>query len=399
MRARANLLCAFLLISAIGAGAATYHTIHSFTSWGDGQTPFAGVVFDHAGNLYGVTPWAQEWEGVVFELSPSAGDWQLQILHQFDRYEHEGAGLIGGLVFDEAGNLYGTTSYDHNPDAGCGSVFKLSRPGSYWTITYLRYFYWDGAEGCDPEATLTYSNGMLWGTTQGGGSAGQGTVFSMDTSGGSFQFFSFTGKKGSQPRSAFNLWGYGTTYSGGAKGKGNIYRLDPANGLVSKRSLAVDGKSGYAPMGDLLTLYVGGVRTIYGTTSNGGAGGSGTVYRLTETQPTSDHWRLRVLHSFSHGRTGRFPMAGLTADPAGNLYGTTSKGGKGGRNCGTVFKLSPGKNDKWTYTTLYSFDYYKNWVDGCRPNSGVVLGEAGNLYGTTMGGGEWGYGTVYEIIP
>ena len=266
-------------------------------------------------------------------------------------------------------------------------------------MTYLRYFYWDGTEGCDPEATLTYSNGMLWGTTKGGGAAGQGTVFSMDESGGSFQSFSFSGIKGNGPSSAFNLWGYGTTYSGGAKGKGNIYRLDPVKGLISKHSFTVDGKAGYAPIGDLLTLNVGGVRMIYGTTSHGGSGGGGTIYRLTETQPNSDHWRLRVLHVFSRDTQGRVPLAGLSADAAGNLYGTTSKGGKGGRKCGTVFKLAPEKNDTWTYTTLYSFDYYKNGVDGCQPTSGVALDAAGNLYGTTIYGGWDHYGTVYEIIP
>jgi uncharacterized repeat protein (TIGR03803 family) len=317
-------------------------------------------------------------------------------LHGFDRYEFEGAGPIGGLVVDEAGNVYGTTSYDHNPDGGCGSVFKLSPSGSYWSLTYLRYFDSDRGEGCDPEATLTYSNGLLWGTTKGGGSKGQGTVFSMDTSGGSFHFDSFSGIKGREPLSAFNSWGYGTTYSGGWKGKGNIYRLDPGKGLISKRSFNVDGKAGYAPMGDLVTLYVGGVRTIYGTTSAGGVGGGGTIYRLTEIEPNSDRWAMKVLYSFSSGDAGGWaPMAGLTADAAGNLYGTTSRGG----DCGTVFKLSPGRNNRWTHTVLYSFDYYNNFEDGCQPTSGVVLDAAGNLYGTTLEGGEDGYGAVYEIIP
>jgi uncharacterized repeat protein (TIGR03803 family) len=220
----------------------------------------------------------------------------------------------------------------------------------------------------------------------------------MDTSGGSFHFDSFTGKKGSQPLSAVSLWGYGTTYSGGGKGQGDIYRLDPGKGLIRERSFKVDGNPGYAPMGDLLTLYVGGARTIYGTTSAGGVGGGGTVYRLTEIQPNSDRWRMHVLHSFTSGSgEGWAPMAGLTADSAGNLYGTTNRGGEGGWDCGTVFKLSPGKMNKWTHTVLYSFDADQS--EGCQPTSGVVLDGAGNLYGTTLYGGDYNRGAVYEIVP
>jgi uncharacterized repeat protein (TIGR03803 family) len=398
MRAKTILLCIFLFVSAMNVGAQTYKTLVSFDSFNLGSNPYPGLAFDRAGNLYGVAAWAQVWEGTVFQLSPSAGDWKLHILHQFDPYEWEGAGPIGGLAVDEAGNVYGTTSYDHNPDGGCGSVFKLYPSGSSYTLTYLRYYYYDGAEGCDPEATLTYSKGVISGATRGGGLTGQGTVFSMDTYGGSFQFNSFTGKKGSQPLSAFTLWGYGTTFSGGGKGQGEIYRLDSAKGLVRVHSFNLDGGLGYAPQGDLLTLYVGGARTIYGTNSAGGAGGGGTVYRLTEVEPNSNRWRTRLLYSFTSGSgEGWAPMAGLTADAAGNLYGTTYSGGQDGRDCGTVFKLSPGKNNKWTHTVLYSFDPSQS--EACGPTGGVVFDKAGNLYGTTQWGGDYGYGTVYEIIP
>jgi len=397
MRKKVMVVCAFLLISAVGVGAATYETLHHFTSWEDGQNPYAGLTFDAAGNLYGVSAFDQVRDGgSLFKLSPSNGVWQLRVLHKFDRQENEGVVPIGGLAVDEAGNVYGTTSYGHNLDARCGSVFKVSQSG----FTHLRYFNRDGAEGCYPQATLTYSNGRIWGTTPVGGTKGQGTLFSVDTSGGSFYFYSFSGIKGSEPLSAFSLWGYGTTYSGGWKGKGNIYRLDPVKGLTNKHSFKEDGKAGYAPMGDLLTLYVGGVRTIYGTTSAGGAGGGGTIFRLTEVEPNSDRWTIRVLHSFSFGDAGGWaPMGGLTADAAGNLYGTTSRGGDNDSKCGTVFKLSRGAGSRWTHTVLYSFDYWGNGEDGCLPTSGVVLDAAGNLYGTTVEGGWYDYGTVYEIVP
>lgn len=396
MRATAILVCTFLLISAVGVGATTYKTLHSFGGFSDGESPYPGVIFDPAGNLYGVAAWGEESEGTIFQLTPSPGDWTFNALHQFDLQDPEGAGPIGGLAMDEVGNLYGTASYDHGQDSECGTVFKLSPSGSSWTFTVLHYF--TGADGCEPESTLSYSSGWLWGTTTSGGFKDRGTVFSMQTSGESFQFDSFSGKcKGRNPSSAFNLWGYGTTLHGGWKDLGNIYRLDPAKGLINKYSFTADGKAGFAPVGDLLALYVGGVRTIYGTTAAGGAGGGGTVYRLTEIQPNSDRWRLSVLHSFSTSSgssEGWAPMAGLTADSAGSLYGTTSRGGS---DCGTVFKLSPGKNHQWAHTVLHGFD--DSYSEGCGPLGGVVFDKAGNLYGTTELGGDYGWGTVYEIIP
>src|SRR5207247_927084 len=115
--------------------------------------------------------------------------WNVTTLHEFDLYQYDpyqfgGAGPIGGLAMDEAGNVYGTTSESYGPDGDCGTVFKLSPAGGSWTLTDLHRFYY-GARGCHPEATLTYSKGRLWGTTIIGGSKGQGALFSMDTSGGS----------------------------------------------------------------------------------------------------------------------------------------------------------------------------------------------------------------------
>ena len=386
MRAKAILVCAVLLLAAVGAPAATYQTLYSFYE-SDAVTPVAGLTIDQSGNLYGVAPWGEENEGWVFELTSSQGRWNLDVLREFDMRDPEGAGPLGGMVMDEAGNLYGTTSYDHG-DYECGTVFTISPSHDYSVLHYFTC-----ADGYLPEATLTYGNHRLWGTTYSGGAYGQGTIFSVDTS-GNFQFVSFSGKKGNQPLSAFNLWGYGTTYSGGQQGKGNIYRLDPVKGIMNVHSFTATGKPGYAPIGDLLTLNVNGVRTIYGTTSTGGAGGGGTIYRLKETQPNSNRWAIKVLHSFSTGSdAGWAPMAGLTPDSAGNLYGTASQGG----DCGTVFKLSPGKGDKWTYSVVYAFDIYNG--DGCYPTASVVFDQAGNLYGTTQNGGDWYWGTVYEITP
>ena len=121
---------------------------------------------------------------------------------------------------------------------------------------------------------------------------------------------------------------------------------------------------------------------MYGTNAGAGKGGAGTVYRLSENQQKPEHWQLSLLHSFS-GADGRYPMAGLASDARGNLYGTTSEGGEW--DCGTVFELSPKKNNQWKFTVLYSFNPYNpdSGDDGCHPFSSVVLDAAGNIYGTT----------------
>jgi len=397
-------LCAFLFTSAISAVAGTYKELHAFDFNNTAYSPYAGVVFDSAGNLYGVAAYGggDYTDGAIFELTPSGNGWTYTDRFKFDfYYDTYGRNPMGGVALDESNNVYATTSYGNSDWAThCGTVFSLSAG------TVIHNF--RGPDGCDPEANLHYFNGRLWGTTRSGGAKGQGTVFSMDINGDSFQFDSFCGN-GRDPSGGINIWGYGVTNSGGATAKGNVYKykLDPKRQLINKFNFTLNGKAGYAPKGDVLAVYVGGVRKMYGTTSAGGTGGGGTVYQLTELAPNSDRWQISVLHSFrSNSEKGWSPMAGLTVDAKGNLYGTTERGGIfsdiWNGDCGTVFKLSPGKGGKWTHRVLHSFDL--NWqnesFEGCDPHSGVVLDSAGNLYGTTLAGGSNNMGgTVYEIVP
>jgi uncharacterized repeat protein (TIGR03803 family) len=148
---------------------------------------------------------------------------------------------------------------------------------------------------------------------------------------------------------------------------------------------------GYPPSSGL-TLDASG--NLYGITEQGGGSASGTVFRLSP-QPDG-HWNETILYFFPNGsRNGEGPAAGLVFDKAGNLYGTTTGGGDSKCSCGVVFKMAPQSNGKWKYQVLHRF----TGADGYSPQAGVILDDKGNLYGTTTEGGPGGYGVVYEITP
>ncbi len=331
------------------------------------------------GTLYGVTEAGGLYgKGTVFQLTPSVGTWTETVLYNFTG-GLDGNLPIGGLAIDEGGNLYGTTAGGGDPFSSCGTVFKLSPSTSGWTLTVLHAFT-GGTDGCSPAASLLYNTGALSGTTVHGGSSNQGTAFSLPTSGGSDFNAAFSLNNGKHPWGGINSWRYGTTYEGGKYGTGNVYEWTYGHHLAVKHVFSPTSAAGHYPLGDLLNENQSGVSKMYGTTSVGGAGGRGAVYRLTESQTTYDVWYTSVLHSFS-GPDGDSPGAGLVMDPAGSLYGTTTFGGADPGLAGTVFKLTPGLTNKWTHTLLYSFT---GGTDGGQIYSGVILDSAGNLYGTAI---------------
>jgi uncharacterized repeat protein (TIGR03803 family) len=204
---------------------------------------------------------------------------------------------------------------------------------------------------------------------------------------------------------------YGTTDSGGASGAGTVFELSPgADGTWTETVLysfcpggwpCADGQQ---PQGGLIFDATG---NLYGTTSGGGnfcfgITSCGVVFRLTPG--TNGTWTETVLYSFcsASGCTdGASPNASLVLDAAGNLYGTTEMGGSYGSGCkgygcGTVFELKPGANGTWTETVLHSFG---NGKDGTYPFAGLIFDAAGNLYSTTVMGGPYGWGTVFELTP
>ncbi len=180
--------------------------------------------------------------------------------------------------------------------------------------------------------------------------------------------------------SAGNL--YGTTLTGGAAsgGCGTVFKLTLSGAETVFHSFNCD-TDGSDPTSRLTADSAG---NLYGTTNFGGASGVGTVYKLTPSGTFS------VLYSFSGSPDGAIPEGRLIADSAGNLYGTTLQGGTDcGAGCGTVFSITP----NGTGTVLYSFAY----TDGAFPHAGLIADNAGNLYGTTGGGGASGNGTVFKL--
>ena len=411
----------------------------------DGDGP-NGLIFDAAGNLYGTTAagggsGCNGGCGTVFELTPGLnGQWAETVLYSFCAASNctDGAVPLAGLIFDAAGNLYGTTeqggSYSGCLGYSCGTAFQLS-PGANgkWTEKVLHSF-GKGQDGWWPDAGLILdAAGSLYGTTSRGGGVSScngndcGTVFELTTgANGKWKekvLHRFgKGMDGIDPeaRLIFDAAGnlYGTTQYGGNSycnvGCGTVFELTPgANGRWTERILHrfdqnLKPTNGLWPRADLIFDTAG---NLYGTTTAGGSdtgycfGGCGTVFQLAPG--ANGKWEEKVLHRFNdNGEDGYSPYAGLTFDAAGNLYGTTYFGGASGTSCengcGTVFRLALGTNGKWKESVLHSFN--SNGTDGVMPTADLILDAAGNLYGATGSGGAYGCngsgcGIVFEITP
>ena len=327
--------------------------LYRFTGGADGLGPAARLVRDPAGNLYGTTSrGGTSGYGVVFKLDTTGTE---TVLHSFTGGADGAYPGMGGLIRDSAGNLYGTTGFGGNSGcggSGCGVVFKLDSTGTETVLHRFRGA--EGADGANPSgALIADSAGNLYGTTEDGGTVGPcrsdpepgcGVVFKLDTTHMETVLYSFTGgSDGAQPYaglirdSAGNL--YGTTENGGLVGCpdgfacGVVFKLD-TTGTEAVLYSFTGGADGGNPYAGLIRDSAG---NFYGSTGNGGTFGHGVVFKLDTTGTET------VLHGFTGGTDGSSPIAGLTRDSAGNLYGTTAAGGSGcqGDGCGVVFRLEP----------------------------------------------------------
>ena len=241
----------------------------------------------------------------------------------------DGGNPVAGVIRDSAGNLYGTTL--NGGAAYVGVVYKVDTSG-HETVLYT---FTGGADGSHPYAgVMRDSSGSLYGTTAWGGVANQGVVYKLSATGRQTVLYGFTGgPDGGWPYagvildSAGNL--YGTTTYGGAAGNGVVYTIDTSGHETVLYSFA-GGTDGFFPYAGVIRDSAG---NFYGTTADGGPTNEGIVYKLDATGHET------VMYGFASGADGGNPHGGVIRDSAGNLYGTTCNGGT--ESSGVVFKITP----------------------------------------------------------
>ncbi len=362
-------------VAAPNGEAQTYRTLYSFTGGGDGSYPRSDLVMDAAGNLYGTTSeGGASGQGTVFKLDTSG---QETVLHSFTG-SPDGAEPSSGLVRDAAGNLYGTTSYGGS--SGNGTVFKVDASGNETVL----HSFTGGSDGRLPYAApVMDAAGNLYGTTYFGGAGNLGTVYKVDTSGVETVIHSLTNADGAHPfagvilDAAGNLYGVATDR--GAHNNGTVFTVDTSGQAAVLHSF--NSSDGSDPVGSLMMDATG---NLYGTTYFGGASNQGTVFKL---DTSGNH---TVLYSFTGGSDGLDPYARLIMDAAGNLYGTTSRGGSAYQ--GAIFELDASGN----MTVLHTFT---GGSDGLDCLAALLRDAAGTLYGVTALGGDADVGTVFKLSP
>jgi uncharacterized repeat protein (TIGR03803 family) len=384
------LLSALLLIAARPVQAQTETVLYNFTYGTDTCCyPRAKLTFDSAGNFYGATYYGGIYNaGTVFELSPNGdGSWSQTVLYSFTGGADGGNPWNPYVTFDSEGNLYGTTA--NGGTGGYGVAFKLSRNGESWRETVL-YGFANNGGGVNPFNGLIIGlGGHFYGEAFASpGFPAAGVVFELRRSGGRWiEQVIYTSSTGLY--AALSKDAAGNIFSTGSS---TVFELSP-NGNGGWNPTVIHTftgapKDGSIPLGRLVQDKAG---KLFGTTVEGGAANLGTVYGLI--RGNDGKWTEKILHSFEGAQDGNNPFEGIVFGRSGNLYGTTTGGGNSGD--GTVFELARGGNGSINETILWSFD----GTDGSAPGSSLILDSAGNLYGTTEGGGSSGYGVVFEVTP
>jgi len=333
-------------------------------------------------------------------ISPPSHAQAFKVLYTFTGYPTDGSQPDARLLMDASGNLYGTTVYGGKYDDcseyhfQCGTVFKLDTNG---VETVLHNF--SGPDGANPASNLVMdASGALYGTTEFGGythscvgteSEGCGVVFKLSSDGKETVLYRFTGGDDG----AWALAGlvmdpagalYGTTAYGGLAGEGVAFKLVGKKETVLHSFCSWPNCDDGAYIGSGLIMDAAG--NLYGTATFGGDTdcGCGVVYKLAGKKET-------ILHAFKGPPDGGEPVSTLYMDSSGNLYGTTAYGGTFNYSAGTVFEVSPDRQEHG----LHKFHPYTK--DGYHSQNAVVQDATGNLYGTTAEGGIYSGGVLYEI--
>jgi uncharacterized repeat protein (TIGR03803 family) len=343
-------------------GTWTDTTIHTFVGVADGIQPHGNLVLDGSGNLYGTTIYGGNGCtgyyscGTVYELSPDGtGSWTETIIYTF-KGGTDGNYPQAGLIFDSAGNLYGTTGFGANSACnglGCGTVFELTPSQNGTWAEHVLYAFQDGTDGAEPGSALTFDKaGNLYGTAAIGGTLtcnppyGCGTIYELAASPGGWS------------QSVLHSFDCGNT------------------GCFPSAGVVFNGR------GDLFGNVIG------------GPSGYGFVFRLRQS---GGSWNFALVHSFDLAH-GAEPGATPVFDTMGRLFGTTVSGGHQNRSCkdgcGGVFLLAPGNGG-----IRFRFLGFGQATNGAGPEGSLIFDALGNAYGTTSGGGPNGGGTVFEITP
>jgi len=384
----------FLLLLALAtlAQAQTFTSLYNFCSasgCSDGGLPYAGVIQESAGNRYGTTGYyglSSSNGGVVFKLDTAGKE---TVLYSFCLNWPtctDGSRPYATVVRDKAGNIYGTTvaGGSTNCQGGCGVVFKIDTDGKEKVL----YHFSGGSDGCYPEQGLILKSGTLYGTANGCGPSGYGTIFKIASSGKGYSVLhGFAGLPSDGALPAFghltmdssgNL--YGVTDNGGSDNKGALYELSKSGKLTLLHSF-VGGTDGCVPYGTVVRDIAG---NLYGTTFGFDCNSQGTIWKVSKNGTET------ILHQFAGGTSdGCNPYAGVARDSKGNLYGVAY--GCGANNWGAVYKLSA----KGRLTLLHSLDA----SDGLHPYGEVLRTAKGTLFATTSGGGADNGGTVWSYEP
>ncbi|HKD83664.1 MAG TPA: choice-of-anchor tandem repeat GloVer-containing protein [Terriglobales bacterium] len=407
------LLFALAITAVSGARAQTFSIIFNLPL--SANSPWGSLMMDQAGNIYGTTTLSNTESGTAFKLKNSRGSWLFNPLLTFT--QPDGMTPYSGLTVGPGGALYGTTVDGGTFNAG--TVYALRPPQTFcrsvtcpWSRT-LVYSFGAGGDGAYPYlgSLIFDSAGNMYGSTIGGGSLNQGTVFELSRSGGGNWtekvLYSFAGgSDGAAPASAitFDAAGniHGTTENGGnsscSSGCGTVYKLTPSGSnwtetVIYRFSGVSDGNF---PVGGIIFDAAG---NMYGSTAQGGPNVGGTIFELS---PNGGGWTYAQLYALTQGIFGPGgPTGNLVLNSSGALLGTTITDGANG--VGNVFKLTH-QGSTWTYADLHDFTAFDD-QDGEEPVGTPILDAGGNLYGTTLGGGSQGCsfevqcGTVWKVTP
>jgi uncharacterized repeat protein (TIGR03803 family) len=399
---------AFRLTPKLGGGW-TETVLHDFG--GDNLSGPSDLVFDKAGNLYGTASGGGAFgDGAVFKLTPTTTGYKLSTIHSFQQGGTAGFRPSSPLVLDAAGNLYGTTEAGGGSGCaggqGCGTVFELTFENGLWIGRVLYRFQGGDLDGANPTAGLVLDNsGNLYGVTQSGG---QGALC-HSSSNGCGMAFKLTLQSGKWAESATYFFedefatgelavdasgnAYGTTMSD-LNHQGEVFELSPGTGSQWNYTILHNFMSGTSdgayPVGGVSLDTAG---NVYGATAQVAGGNMGTVFELTSA---ANVWTEHLLYHFKGSSDGENPQAGVTFDSAGNLYGTTYQGG--GINsctlgCGTAYALKPTTNGGWTESILHSFS---NFNRGVEPEAPLLFDTAGHIFGTAPSGGNGG-GVIFRL--